>query len=253
LHAILGQTIYGGNVDVVYDQRLIATLLTRLFSADALAEDCILVDERDATTTQHAAESHLVLRFPRCSDHAEYLAWSQALAEQVPPTWLGLPRNADTLLLSNETTQIRQKLKTLNYTVHSPVRAHSTTTASTNIESATNGIGAHVIGWCKEWLALLPEMTEKATSTHTTTTTRTIEKKNNGNNPIFQYLASQYDIASSILRHVRQDMELLRTASTTNKKLMSLVSCIEKGTLYFYLFNFIYLFYYFYYLFNFFL
>jgi dynein heavy chain 1 len=215
LHAILGQTIYGGNVDVVYDQRYIDTLLKRLFAAAALGSGFVLVAGREGADA---------VTFPACATHGEYLAWAHRLAEQVPPTWLGLPHNADTLLLTNEAHATRQKLKKLNYRVGATVRggdsnpsspSHAQPIATSNSDTASAVIGSHVLGWCQEWLGLLPTAKDRDSS--------------KGANPLFQYLASQAEIASGLLRQMRGDMEALTTANGNGKKSLELAACIEKG------------------------
>lgn len=201
-------------MDVIYDQRYLDTLLRRLFSPQAVRADFVLV-----------ADETPVL-FPACHEHGAYLAWAHALHEQVPPTWLGLPRNADALLLTNEASRLRQKLKKINYRLGSSLRqtdsapsSPSAISAGPDAPSSHSAIAPHVLAWCREWLGLLPLVPEPEAST----------AKKAGANPIFQYLASQSEIATCLLRAMRGDLEMLRTATTTNKKLLALASCIEKG------------------------
>lgn len=185
----MGQTIYGGYVDNIYDQRLLDTLLARLFSPQSMSPNFAIVEKEN-------------IMFPDCTSHQEFLNWTNQLSDQAPPTWLGLPLNAHTLLLSNETAQIKLKLKKLNY---------NTLVEATSSES--NGSASdHVITWCKEWLELLP-------------VPKNIVKKNYSN-PICQYFSSQYDIACGALNHMRFDMEAIQAHANKN---VTLLAEIEKG------------------------
>lgn len=143
------------------------------------------------------------IMFPDCATHQEFLNWTNDLSDQAPPTWLGLPLNADRLLLSNETAQIKLKLKKLN------LNTIIESTSSDNHGSASS----HVIAWCNEWLSLLP--------------IPKIMAKKNYSNPICQYFSSQYDIACGVLNNMRLDMEAIQANANKNA---TVIAEIEKGT-----------------------
>ncbi|KAJ2477142.1 dynein heavy chain, partial [Coemansia sp. RSA 2052] len=87
IRALLSDSVYGGRVDSAFDQRILASFVDRLFCADAYGADFAL----------HADEPRLVA--PEGTSPDDFVRWCQALPESEPPAWLGLPPNAETLLL----------------------------------------------------------------------------------------------------------------------------------------------------------
>ncbi|KAJ2796074.1 dynein heavy chain, partial [Coemansia helicoidea] len=86
IRSLLVESVYGGRIDSAFDHRVLATFVERWFCADAYGADFALVDEP-------------CLRAPEGTAAADFERWCLALPESQPPTWLGLPPNAETLLL----------------------------------------------------------------------------------------------------------------------------------------------------------
>eukprot|EP01133_Synstelium_polycarpum_P001082 gene1082-1226_t len=89
VRTILGQTIYGGRVDNEFDMRLLNSFLEQLFTANSFNPDFSLVGS-------------IGLTVPEGTTRAHFIKWIEALPDMSTPVWLGLPDNAESLLLSNK-------------------------------------------------------------------------------------------------------------------------------------------------------
>lgn len=79
---------YGGKIDDEGDFNLLKSLVNGFFTPDAFNADFKLVD---------TPENPLLV--PEGINMSEFMGWVNALPEREPPTYLGLPANAEKLLL----------------------------------------------------------------------------------------------------------------------------------------------------------
>ncbi|KAJ2411769.1 dynein heavy chain, partial [Coemansia sp. RSA 2531] len=86
IRTLLSDSVYGGRVDSDFDHQVLSSFVQRLFSADAYGAEFLLVEEPR-------------LEAPEGTRAEDFIAWCRALPESEPPAWLGLPPNAETLLL----------------------------------------------------------------------------------------------------------------------------------------------------------
>jgi dynein heavy chain 1 len=84
---LLSQCIYGGKIDNEFDQRLLESFLQKLFSAKCFDTDYPLVSGKN-------------IHMPEGVRRDQFLAWIDGLADKQNPEWLGLPNNAETVLLT---------------------------------------------------------------------------------------------------------------------------------------------------------
>ncbi|KAJ2419889.1 dynein heavy chain, partial [Coemansia sp. RSA 2524] len=87
IRTLLSECIYGGRIDSDFDHRVLRVFIDRWFCADAYNADFALVND------------DCVVRGPDGTSHEEFVAWCHELPEHEPPVWLGLPPNAETLVL----------------------------------------------------------------------------------------------------------------------------------------------------------
>lgn len=104
LVTLLSQSIYGGKIDNDFDQRLLSSFLTKLFTAHSFEADFALVANVDATNGQR----HITM--PDGTRRDQFLKWIEALADRQTPSWLGLPNNAEKVLLTTRGTDLISKL-----------------------------------------------------------------------------------------------------------------------------------------------
>ena len=80
---------YGGKIDDEGDFKLLRELVSRFLKPEAYDVDHKLVDGPDGG-----------LLVPSGTSLQDFMAWIHKLPEREPPTYLGLPANAEKLLLS---------------------------------------------------------------------------------------------------------------------------------------------------------
>ena len=84
---LLSQCIYGGKIDNEFDQRLLVSFLEELFNMKCFEADHPLVQGKN-------------IHMPDGVRRDQFLAWIDALPDKQSPDWLGLPNNAETVLLT---------------------------------------------------------------------------------------------------------------------------------------------------------
>ncbi|GBM53740.1 Dynein heavy chain, cytoplasmic [Araneus ventricosus] len=102
---LLSQCIYGGKIDNEFDQRLLNSFLSKLFTAQSFEPDFPLVTGVDGIDDK-------IIKMPEGIRRDQFLHWVENLSERQSPSWLGLPNNAEKmLLLTGGTTLIAKLLK----------------------------------------------------------------------------------------------------------------------------------------------
>jgi dynein heavy chain 1 len=87
IKTLLKESIYGGRVDNEFDQRLLDAFVETLFSARSYDVGFCLVDGVDST------------QIPEGTRVDQFLTWVNGLPDKQSPVWLGLPADAEKLLL----------------------------------------------------------------------------------------------------------------------------------------------------------
>lgn len=96
--------MYGGKIDDAADFHQLSALVTRFMTAEAFEVNHSLVDE-------NGVQSLLV---PESNDMAELVQWVDGLPEREPPGWLGLPADAECVLLMESSKNIIADLARLS-------------------------------------------------------------------------------------------------------------------------------------------
>uniref|UniRef100_A0A1I8II96 Dynein heavy chain, cytoplasmic n=1 Tax=Macrostomum lignano TaxID=282301 RepID=A0A1I8II96_9PLAT len=94
LRTLMSQCIYGGKIDNAFDARLLQTFLESLFDAASFDGDRPIVEHVDGV------EGGRIMP-PEGSKRNEIFAWINKLPDTQTPSWLGLPNNAEKVLLRN--------------------------------------------------------------------------------------------------------------------------------------------------------
>ena len=104
LRALLIET-YGGKIDADADFAVLRTLVEQVFRPEAYEDDFALVDPV-------ATEDGCGLRAPGGTGAKAFMGWVENLPEREPPTYLGLPADAEKLLLVGQAeTAVRHVAK----------------------------------------------------------------------------------------------------------------------------------------------
>lgn len=94
---------YGGKIDDDGDYQVLDDLVDRTLHVDAFEHDHKLVKDNDG--------SELVV--PSDGSLQAFLTWINKLPEREPPTYLGLPANAEKLLLATQSKEVVSQTKNI--------------------------------------------------------------------------------------------------------------------------------------------
>lgn len=134
LRTLLAQTVYGGRVDNEFDQRLLNSFVASFFTARSFDADFRLVDSEGVVLTAPEGDPPLIIFssktirsllgnfrvgeiYPRFffdfaagRTREDFQRWVDALPDEQTPAWLGLPSNAEVLLLTTQGRAVISKL-----------------------------------------------------------------------------------------------------------------------------------------------
>jgi len=211
LRTLLAQAVYGGKVDNEFDHRLLESFLQQLFTEKSFDAEFPLM-----MTTSETQKSLLI---PEGTKRDQFMKWIENLPSTQSPTWLGLPENAESILLANQGKEVIRKLLKLQTNVE------DITSSSTEIKKSDDKRPAWMIslkGSCENWLKALP--------TSVMLMERTAE---NIKNPLYRFFEREIVIGSKLLKRIRDDLqELIQVCDglvkqTNNSR--SLITSLTKG------------------------
>ena len=195
LVTLLSQCIYGGKIDNDFDQRLLASFLRKLFTPRSFESDFALVGNVDGG---QGGQRHIKMPDGNRRDH--FLKWIEALSDRQTPSWLGLPNNAEKVLLTTRGTDLVSKLLKMQQLEDEDELAYS------NDESLDTPREAEADGrpsWMRvlhnsasTWLQLLPKNLQ--------TLKRTVE---NIKDPLYRYFEREVNSGAKLLQDVIHDLE----------------------------------------------
>lgn len=87
----MSSCIYGGRIDNEFDQRLLIAFVEKYLDSECFRSDFKLVED-------DSDELYLLKGQTRKED---YLRWIESIQLEQKPSWLGLPNNAECILLKN--------------------------------------------------------------------------------------------------------------------------------------------------------
>ncbi|KAL7038933.1 hypothetical protein ACKWTF_009751 [Chironomus riparius] len=200
LVTLLSQSIYGGKIDNDFDQRLLSSFLSKLFTAHSFEADFALVANVDAANGQR----HITMPDGTRRDH--FLKWIEGLADRQTPSWLGLPNNAEKVLLTTRGTDLISKLLKMQQLEDDDELAYSTQQDELLDKSGASSLKAQEDGrpsWMKvlhnsalTWLELLPKSLN--------TLRRTVE---NIKDPLYRYFEREVSSGAKLLQTVVSDLQ----------------------------------------------
>ena len=88
---LLSQSIYGGRIDNEFDQRLLQSFVERLFTKKSFESDFPLVTDVEGQP----------IKIPDGVRREQFIQWCEGLPDYQSPSWLGLPNNAERVILTN--------------------------------------------------------------------------------------------------------------------------------------------------------
>ncbi|KAF2103413.1 dynein heavy chain [Rhizodiscina lignyota] len=100
--------MYGGKIDDESDFKTLNKLVTGFMTPAAFEENYNIIKDIQPTGAQ--AENSQVLTLPAGTGWREFMDWVKNLPEREPPTYLGLPSNAEKLLLVGQANEMVRKV-----------------------------------------------------------------------------------------------------------------------------------------------
>lgn len=195
---LLSQSIYGGKIDNDFDQRLLASFLSKLFTAHSFEADFALVGNVDGVAGGPNGQRHITMPDGTRRDH--FLKWIEGLADRQTPSWLGLPNNAEKVLLTTHGTDLVSKLLKMQQLEDDDELAYS---ADEGLEVSLPRQEDGRPSWMKTlhnsataWLDLLPKNLQ--------TLKRTVD---NIKDPLYRYFEREVASGSKLLLTVISDLQ----------------------------------------------
>ena len=90
---------YGGKIDDAGDYQSLSDLVDSLLTPAAFEVDHKIVQAAPARKAEEYTEGDGSLTAPEGNEMTEFMEWVNRLPEREPPTYLGLPANAEKVLL----------------------------------------------------------------------------------------------------------------------------------------------------------
>lgn len=218
LKTLMAQSIYGGRVDNEFDQRLLNTFLERLFTTRSFDSEFKLACKVDG---------HKDIQMPDGIRREEFVQWVELLPDAQTPSWLGLPNNAERVLLTTQGVDMISKMLKMQMLEDEDDLAYAETEKKTRADSTSDGRPA----WMRtlhttasNWLHLIPQTLSPLK--------RTVE---NIKDPLFRFFEREVKMGAKLLQDVRQDLADVVQVCEGRKKqtnyLRTLINELVKGIL----------------------
>ncbi|KAJ3212195.1 hypothetical protein HDU67_003972 [Dinochytrium kinnereticum] len=215
IKSLLTETVYGGKIDNSFDQVLLESFVNSLFGS-------FCFDINFALVNAHDGGNKLII--PEGTRMDQILQWVSGLPDQQPPSWLGLPSNAERVLMAargfETLSKVRKMKQALDDFENIVEKADGGSKLSSLQPSWMKAVQASVL----DWLSFLPEKLVSFPGS-----------KEAIMDPLQRYFEREHKIGSSLLKAVRNDLHELKDVcegkvkQTNNTR--QLVDCITKGVI----------------------
>ena len=199
LSTLLSQCIYGGKIDNEFDQRLLTSFLAKLFTPRSFEADFALVASKEVLP---ADATRIVM--PEGIRRDQFLQWIEALSDRQYPAWLGLPNNAEKVLLTTRGTDLAAKLLKMQLledddddeSAYSAARDDKAAADAAERRDGRPAWMRALLESARTWMGLLPDSL--------VTLRRTVE---NIKDPLYRFFEREVNSGSKLLLDVRQDLQ----------------------------------------------
>lgn len=103
--------IYGGKVDDDDDFKELRDLVENIFTPAAFEDEYNIIQNISKTYSNNKDGDHHGLALPAGVGWKDFMEWVNRLPEREPPTYLGLPADAEKLLLVGQANEMIEKLR----------------------------------------------------------------------------------------------------------------------------------------------
>ncbi|RUS77140.1 hypothetical protein EGW08_015096 [Elysia chlorotica] len=203
IRTLLSQCIYGGKIDNEFDQRLLQSFVNKLFSPKSFEGDFPLVLDIDDIKGKHIIMPDGVRR-------EQFVQFVDNMEGSQTPSWLGLPNNAEKVLLT--TTGSAMIANLLRMQLLEDGEGSSPEVANKRMADGRPAWMQTLHSSVTSWLQLVPtaEAVESLTNMK-----RTVE---NIKDPLFRFFEREVNAGARLLADVRRDMADLLQVCDAEKK-----------------------------------
>ncbi|KAK0531052.1 dynein heavy chain [Tilletia horrida] len=215
LRSLLKQSIYGGKIDNDPDQRLLDSFVDSIFTPNAYESGFALVKD---------AEKPLLA--PEGSKMEHFIEWVQALPDQQPPQWLGLPPTAERVIASAQGVALLNKLVRMRQLADDD---------ETVIGPSTGGAEKEQVNAQPAWMKALKTNAEEWLQTLPPSLSSLKMDAESMTNSLYRFWSRETRSGQSLLKTVQDDLkEVIAVcngeARQTNHN-RSLLNDLPKGTI----------------------
>uniref|UniRef100_A0A6Q2XKD4 Cytoplasmic dynein 1 heavy chain 1 n=1 Tax=Esox lucius TaxID=8010 RepID=A0A6Q2XKD4_ESOLU len=216
LKTLMAQSIYGGRIDNDFDQRLLNTFLDRIFTTSSFDSEFKLAFKVDG---------HKDIKMPDGIRREEFMHWVELLPDTQTPSWLGLPSNAEMVLLTTQGTDMMGKMLKMQMLEDEDDLAYEKETkreraAAAATTEAQPAWMRTLLTTATNWLTLIPQCGRPFKRTC---------------DPLFRFFEREVKMGSRMLQDVRQDLSDVVMVCEGKKKqtnnLRTLINDLVKGIL----------------------
>ncbi|TPX66226.1 hypothetical protein CcCBS67573_g07903 [Chytriomyces confervae] len=225
IKTLIKQTVYGGKIDNGHDQALLDSFVNSLFKPNAYDVKFALVSASAATGEEDSKGQALLI--PDETKLEKVLDWVNKLPDQQPPTWLGLPSNAEKVLMALKGKQMLSKLRkvTMASEEEDPVSDESGKSSQQSKSQVQQPAWMRTVRKSvDEWLAVLPATIHAGLKT-------SLQSKDK--DPLYRFFERENAIGVHLLKTVRNDLlglqDLIEGKAKQTNHSRALVDWILKG------------------------
>ncbi|XP_076442165.1 cytoplasmic dynein 1 heavy chain 1-like isoform X5 [Babylonia areolata] len=207
LRTLLSQCIYGGKIDNDFDQRLLNTFVNKLFTPESFDSSFVLVRNVDDISGKH-------IGMPEGVRREQFVQFVDSMEGPQTPSWLGLPNNAEKVLLTTLGGDMIAKLMRMQLLEEADVDVGG---GSSPEEERRLADGRPA--WMRTlhtsvttWLKLVPQ---GSVAESLGCMKRTME---NIKDPLFRYFEREVNTGSRLLLDVRRDLNDVMQVCQGEKK-----------------------------------
>ncbi|KAI9105868.1 dynein heavy chain [Phlyctochytrium arcticum] len=209
IRILLKETVYGGKIDNEFDQRLLETFVDGLFTASSYNSHHPLVQ---------SVGNVPLLEMPDGIRSEQFLDWIKTLPDQQPPTWLGLPNNAEMVRLIHKGHNMLSNVRKLRTTDEDILGAEGN-----DINSRSSRTHA-LLDAINNWQGMLPD---KLPSMR--------RGVGDDSDPLLRFFERENQSAQRLLATVRSDLSELHQSLSgkwkQTNRVRELLSAAIKGTI----------------------
>jgi dynein heavy chain 1 len=228
IRVLLSQTIYGGRIDNIFDQRLLDAFLHQWFQPASFNHDFALVN------APRFQRDNMVIPAPtNAKDKQGFVAWIESLPSSDAPSWLGLPDSAELLLLQTKAQSTLANLLKMQTLDDDTDTVELTMSSKDPSSSSSNSSGSEEEDGRPSWIKSLESSSKKWKELLPADGSLLALEKSEKQNPLQRFFEREIELGRSLLASLHEDMvtldQVCRGEIKQTNHLRALMSTLSKG------------------------